>query len=459
MKRYKIIALLLSVFALITSCNNDGDIVPTNEISATTPKANSNMRSYSEALEIAQNAISILDKNAQQTRSSSGRSVDLNEKAIAICAGNRMTRSSESNSNDTLMYVFNYKDNNGFAVVAADKGTEGLIAVIESGHYDPSDTTDTGFRRYMTAAKYYILANQVKTKTVSDRAPKGFYFEFDTIGVVNIPPRITVKWGPRGHEGHFCPNFLAGCTNITAAIIMSYFEFPSYIFLTYDGNPPNVMRTLNWSGMKSYINRYENQSPSFSHHNPDTCTNVDHISISHLCRELGHKAESNYSFNPLQTDGSIAKTQHVLYEYGYTVSDVTSYQYLANTDTIKNNLSDGKLIFMSGLNSSGDGHSWAIDGYYGFVVHSQYYEYGFTNGMPDPAILMDEQYITHRYNHINWGVYGLNNGFFADGVFSFYGVAYSHDGGVGYVVFSSNDYEIEMHNFAYNLKFITVYKD
>ena len=454
--RHKIKVLLLSVFALIVSCTNDVENVFTKDVSTVTPKASSSIRSYSEALEIAQNAISILDNNNQHTRNSSNRSVDLNEKPITICAGNRFsTRSSENIGNDTLMYVFNYTDNNGFAVVSADKGTEGLIAVIESGHYDPSDTTDTGFRRYMTAAKYYILANQAIKKTEPDRAPKGFYFEFDTIASVNISPRITVKWGPYGHEGHFCPNSLAGCTNVTAALIMSYFEYPSYTFLTYSDTLSNNFITLNWSGMKSYINRYENRYPvSDNLHDCDTCTNVDHITISHLCRELGNRAESNYSFNPFYTDGSIIKTHSVLFAYGYTVSNVTSYQNLANTDTIKNNLSDGKLIFMSGLNSSGVGHSWAIDGYHGFTIHSLYYEYGFTNGMPDPPILMDEQFINHHYNHINWGMDGRNNGYFADGVFYFYGDAYSYDDS-RYVVFLPHHSE----NYAYNLEYMTVYKD
>ena len=193
--------LLFLLLAFITSCTNDVNYDFTNVFSVATSKVDSNKRSYSEALEIAQNAISILDDNNQLTRSSSNRRVDLNEKPITICADNRFsTRSSENIGNDTLMYVFNYTDNNGFAVVSADKGTEGLIAVIESGHYDPSDTTDTGFRSYMIAAKYYILANQVKTKIVPDRAPKGFYFEFDTISTTSISPYYC-QMGPKWTRG------------------------------------------------------------------------------------------------------------------------------------------------------------------------------------------------------------------------------------------------------------------
>ena len=457
MRHYKIIVLILSVFALIVSCTNDVEDVFTKDVSIVTPKASSSIRSYSEALEIAQNAISILDKNGQQTRSGSSRSVDFKEQAITICAGNKIsTRSSGSNGNDTLMYVFNYTDNNGFAVVSADKGTEGLIAVIESGHYDPSDTTDTGFRRYMTAAKYYILANQAIKETEPNRAPKGFYFEFDTIGVVNISPRITVKWGQYCHEAQYCPYHISGCSNTAAAMIMSYFEYPSVLEITY--NQRNYYMTLNWSGMKSYINRFDNNPVSTSNiHDIDTCINVDHKKVGYLCRELAYRSCSY--FFPEYTSGNIEFMRDALISLDYIVDNVTSYQYLVNTNTIANHLSNGKLIYMGGETVYGIGHAWVIDGYHGYTVHSQYYEYDIMNGIPGPAILMDEQFITYRYNHINWGLDGINNGYFADGVFSYYGDAYSYDGSGTYVDSTSNDNTITLNNFGYNLEFMTVYKD
>lgn len=454
MRHYKIITLWGIVFAFITSCTNDVENDFRNDISAIKPETSSNLRSYSEALEIAQNAISILDKNSQQTRSLSKRSVDLKEKAITICEGNRtLTRSSESSSNDTLMYVFNYTDNNGFAVVSADKGTEGLIAVIESGHYDPSDTKDTGFRRYMTAAKHYIIANQAESKIEPDRAPKGFYFEFDTIGVVNIPPRIVVKWGQHGHEGQFCPNNLAGCTNTAAAMIMSYFEHPTVISLTYN-NAPFSYRSLNWTGMKSYITRFNYINGHWYVHNADTCTNEDHKSIGYLCRQLAE--ETNSSFGNGYTATSIYAMRYVISNYGYTIGDYLSYQYLANTNTLCSLLSDGKLIYMRGENIYDDGHAWVVDGYYGFTIHSQYYEYGFTNGLPDIPVLMDEQFITYRYNHINWGLDGYCNGYFNDGVFSAYG-AYEYDDDYFVYLPPSSNEEEQLHTYQEDLKFFSVY--
>lgn len=446
--------LLFLLLAFITSCTNDVNYDFTNVFSVATSKVDSNKRSYSEALEIAQNAISILDDNNQLTRSSSNRRVDLNEKPITICADNRFsTRSSENIGNDTLMYVFNYTDNNGFAVVSADKGTEGLIAVVESGHYDPSDTTDTGFRSYMIAAKYYILANQVKTKIVPDRAPKGFYFEFDTISTTSISPRITVKWGQNGHEGQFFDNHISGCVNTAAAMIMSYFEYPTTISLTYE-NAPFSYRSLNWDGMKSYIASYIKINGWGYYHHHDTCTNEDHKSIGYLCRQLAKDTHSTLYDGSTSTN--FYSMRNVMADYGYIVGDCLSYQNLANTNTLHALLSNGRIILMRGSNINDIGHAWVVDGYYGFTIHSLYYEYGFTNGMPDPPILMDEQFITHRYNHINWGYDGYNNGYFNDGVFSVYGDSYWYDDDNYVFLLPTHDEEQEK-TFQNNLLFFSVY--
>lgn len=454
MRHYKIIVLLLSVFALITGCTNNVDDVFTNNNSTTSLKGSSNLRSYSEALEIAQNAISILDKNGQQTRSGYSRTVDFKEQAITICAGNRIsTRSSGSNGNDTLMYVFNYTDNNGFAVVSADKGTEGLIAVTESGHYDPSDTTDTGFRRYMTAAKYYIMANQAKAKTEPDRAPKGFFFEYDTIGVTNIAPRINVKWGQTGHEGQFCSNNHSGCTITAVAMIMSYFEYPTGIYLTYN-EAPFFYRSLNWSGMKDYVINRIKINNQWYYHDVDTCTNENHKSIGYLCRQLGELTNSFYGGDGTET--SAQGIRNIIAYLGYTVGDYSSYQNLANTNTLQTLLSEGKLIFMRGENNYYT-HAWAIDGYYGYIIRSRYYEYGFTNGHPDPPILMDEQFITYQYNHINWGLDGYNNGYFNDGVFSVWGDPYEYDS-LDYVYsYTPTDIDVLVSTYQDNLNFFSIY--
>ena len=417
----------------LAGCNETDDLISIDLQGTTSPKR-SQLRSYEEAKFIALQSISMLDSdydNSVTTRGASSSRTLQDKDTYVVCVDPSETRSSESFDNDTLMYVFNFENNQGFAIVSAEKGTEGLIAVIESGHYNPSDTIDTGFRRYMTAAKLYISANRAQENTEPNRAPKGFYYEIDTTAWCNIPARITVKWGQGGHEGQFFINHTSGCANTAAAMIMSYFEYPTLLEITYNGSP-YTYRTLNWSGMKNYV--------------------------GHLCRELAERAESIFYDDPNSTTTDPLMIRGTLSNFGYTVGNITSYQSLVNTDTIKNHLSEGKLIFMYGYNNSNDGHAWIIDGYYGFTVHTCYYEYGFTNGLPDPPVLMDEQYHTHRYNHINWGYNGNNNGYFVDGVFSYYETAYSYDSN-HYVHTTTDPDLIADYNFANSVYYFTIYKN
>lgn len=67
--------------------------------------------------------------------------------------------------NDTLLYVFNFNDEQGFAVVSANRQTEGLIAAVEMGSYDPAiPTGNPGFDTYMQMAKVYVANTEVIEK-------------------------------------------------------------------------------------------------------------------------------------------------------------------------------------------------------------------------------------------------------------------------------------------------------
>ena len=417
-------------------------------------KALSNKRSYAEALEIAVNSIKMLESDETATRSSRvKREVDFSQKPIPITDMNLMTRTSASEENDTLIYIFNFKGNQGYAAVSTEKATEGLIAVVEEGTYDQSEISDTYISQYLKAAKRYICAKRDSITPRPNRAHRACYTELDTISQLTISPRIDVKWGQNNHEGRYCPNYTSGCTITAGAMIMSYFEYPTGISLSYDGAPQSFI-TLNWSGIKTYISPLVN-SPCLLH----TCNNAYHRSVGYLCRQLGEIANATY-YSDRHTSTSTEDIRDALSYYGYTASPIGSYQYLANTYTLENQLSNGCLILMTGKNSSGEGHAWVVDGIKRLTTHYKYYEYGFTNGLPDPPILVDEQYNTYRYNHINWGYYGRNNGYFNDGVFSFFSTPYEYDdNNLNGTPSDYSNFTYENGIFAYDLLYFSVYKD
>ena len=123
----------------LASCSNEDALVPENNVSTevTTSQLSIETRSYDEALAIAKNAISMLEDGDAATRSGeASRTIDL-ANGVKTYRQN-VTRADGSVSNDPLLYVFNFNDNKGFAVVSAKRSTGGLLALVEKGSYDPN---------------------------------------------------------------------------------------------------------------------------------------------------------------------------------------------------------------------------------------------------------------------------------------------------------------------------------
>lgn len=68
--------------------------------------------------------------------------------------------------NDTLIYVVNYEDNKGFALISAVDDSQPVLAVVPNGSYDPEIGTDNpGFNLFMDAATYNALNDTTKKET------------------------------------------------------------------------------------------------------------------------------------------------------------------------------------------------------------------------------------------------------------------------------------------------------
>lgn len=135
------------------------------------------LRSQDEAISIAKDAYS-----AFNTKNSRGVSrVNIDKNGVHVIKG----RSSRGQASDTLMYVVNYADNNGFAIVSASNATEPLIGIAEEGSYDPcQDIENPNFQFYLDNACEYI-GNTMNQSSSSNYA--GISFPTDPIGP-NYPP-------------------------------------------------------------------------------------------------------------------------------------------------------------------------------------------------------------------------------------------------------------------------------
>lgn len=382
--------LVFILVATFASCSEEMDSVEYPEFTS------SHLRSYSEAIEIAQRGISMLEGNSG-TRSENGtrRKIDMNG---FKCVTSKPTRSGDV---DTLLYVVNFEDNQGYAIVSARRDVEGLLAVTESGTYDPLHKSENeGLNMFMDLASGYEFGPLIP---IPGPEPTVVYHY--------CGPYITVRWGQRWPEGYFCLNGKSGCTITAMAQILSYFAYPTGIDLTYP-DADLTYQALDWNSIKKHV--YGTSAINCDNHINSICSasNDSHMTLARLCRQLGKLAHTYYDNqgNPSNW-GSYTyddDARDALVELGYIVNDSLTY----SGQEIRHDLNNHHLILMCGGDSINNGnnneyidHSWVIDGY----CHKEIL-------MPmgiDGELIQTEQYY---YNHINWGWNGLDNGYFLDGV-------------------------------------------
>lgn len=387
--------LLLAANAFFVACSNE----EVAETSTPMPKIQkvSSIRSYEEALQIAQSSIQMVDGQAQ-TRAASPRKIALNESKV--CKLDAKTRTS-SDVNDTLMYVFNFEDNQGFAVVSARK-SQALLAIAEEGYYDPNEEQECkNFEYVMELAKQYVLsaedANPQNSRFID---PIGLIVEEYTYTVLNSKGNfITVNWGEAGIEASQCSNGFVGSSNLATAMLLSYYSYPTYIDLNYSGMNFSDY-PLDWTAIKVHAVGHSSNSTNCN------ATTSAHNSIAYLCRQIGELSSSTY--NSQYTATSQTGTSSALASLGYNCSTLSYNQSLVNQY-----LDINRPLIISG-ESNFSRYVWLLDGYqYCAVTVSEIAYY------PDGtyAFVSHMQLGNSYYNHFNWGKNGDYNGYYLAGIF------------------------------------------
>ena len=133
------------------------------------------------------------------------------------------TRSmSEEGDIDTLMYAINFADNQGFALVAADKRTSPVLAIIDEGSFNVdslSEDKDEGFLAFIDNA-INMEKEDIQNYSAQTRSMQTNGYVVNTI----YSPILHTKWEQQDVYGQYCPNGIAGCTVIATAQILSYFK-------------------------------------------------------------------------------------------------------------------------------------------------------------------------------------------------------------------------------------------
>ncbi len=421
---------MATVVCCLFSCTNlDEEFAPV--IKNPVPQEVAKTRTLAEAIEVANNATGMLGE--AKTRSIY-RSADLTNIHYVLSSPTRAT-----GSQDTLLYVINYTGNNGFAVVSANKGTEALLAVTENGSYNDENAQENpGLGLFMNLAEDYVSTASFDDdfqKPLVPNPPGGGRQQIKYVNdttTTKVDPLLEVAWGQDYPYNMYALNYKTGCANTAMAQVMSYFEHPQSIALTYDGATKSD-QILNWTEMKMHKNSYNCQ------HN-GSC----HEAIAQLMRQLGQLSNSSYieGGGTSTTDNAVRSTLNSL---GYQVpSSYTSYTY----QTFYTELSNNKLIVFGGkeITSAGEfPHMWIIDGTINYTVHMTTWQK--IGNQILWTLLSDDGYFEEHYLHINWGWDGDANGYFYANIFNTMHPK-EYDNPDSYVLHDAD--------FEYSLKFITV---
>lgn len=433
MMNMKKIFFLLAIASFV-ACTNDEEM---NLLTENLPEESVSIekRSFQEALEVAQQTIDMF-ATAETRANDSQRKIALSN--TRYITNKTTTRNGKP---DTLMYIFNFEDNQGFSIISANKATEPLLAQTEQGSYNENtENENPAFGMYMDLAEQYVSARggilNPSDTLIIFREHK---IEHDTT-VIYVSPKISTRWGQTGCEATYTPNGYSGCSNTAMAQIMTYFGHPTQLSINYP-NAPISSLSLNWNAIKEHNIQHLLQSCNASE-------NV-HNSIGYLHRQLGHLNGSTYHQGATST--LITAVRNTFSTLGYNVSNINYY----NAESIYSSLGNNNLIYMRGecMNIGADndttfvGHAWIVDGYYKYRIVTSEWSRNANLFGAEWELLREYESYTPEYYHMNWGWDGFCNGYFAAEVFA-----------TNEAVEYDNSYNFIENDFKYNVLYFTTKK-
>ena len=308
----------------------------------------------------------------------------------------------------------------GFAIVSSDDGRPAVLAYSTSGDLNPS-SNNPGFKWWLNATRKVMLRHQPHRQTTKpdpDRFP------------TSVQPLLTTTWGQREPFKFMCPydsyvsdlslygtytpdagHFSVGCGPLAMAQYMYYYKHPKHgtgeesVTVKYDQGDVTVhvdfgQATYDWANM---INDYQGEY-----------TREQGMAVAQLCYHCGVAAKTTWnSLGGGTTDQRIVEAFTKHFNYNVTAHYVPRTRYDEPTwmEMIYGMLSSGNPILYSAkdINIAEGiiaGHNFIIDGYdENGLVHVNWGWYGVENGYFDIALLNVFQYTYDDWQAMYVGLY------------------------------------------------------
>lgn len=379
-----------------TSCQKDvGENIPCNDPMTEEP-CSPYAVSKEEALDKLYNELALIDGEKTRTNDRRVRKIE----PVRYDKLAPATRSTVADVED-LLYIVEFEDGKGSAILGADKRVEGVFAVLDEGVITAEDF-DNAANGVATDELNTYLAGLIADEAIEQMshdiiAPilppdpeelRVTYFVKDTIADYYEYPRLRTHWSQKGRYNDLCLDDMGDECNagpLTIAIaqfLMSIYE-PDANYITIGGETFDRYKliTENPNEVARYVYRIGVT-----------------LGNDYLHDDLNESFESaiqlltNYGFTSVYDDNIV------------TIGDIVEYVYNQKIPVI-----------MQGTNNDNDNdiYYWVIDGisYLSYITHCYTYE---GNKLVDV-----QHYGPTSYSkvHANFGMGGKSNGFYSWSIF------------------------------------------
>ncbi len=421
MKRF---SLILMLTLTLCGCVNDNYILldrPENvELYSITPD---------EAANIALDFAAVMRDNERTRIGETGILSVANVQPLR--SRNIITRSETAYNEiciDTLLYVVNFSDDQGFALVAADKRTTPIYAIVDSGFLDFDNLEseeNIGFLIFLEGAAGKIVQDVNTNDAIETKATTNGW----TI-IQKYPAMLKTRWNQTAPYNMYCPNNqYTGCTVTATAQILSYYQTIGSVSWSDNGRSGSAI--LNWSRIISDCESNYGMLNTTSYY-------ASSSEVAHLMRYLGVAMGADY-----ESDGTAVNKKKPINWMndwgGLNATKLADYSVSPIISAIKSNKlvyargNSGRKKFLGITVSYTGGHAWVYDGY--------------VSASSGGAI--------SNLLHCNWGWGGSKDGYYISGAFNTNNYAEIYD---WEVTKSSGEGQDEGNegNFQYNLEYSIV---
>ena len=296
-------------------------------------------------------------------------------------------------------YVFNIGEDNGCIFVSGDDRTPAILGFTDSGRFDADE---------IPPAMKAWLAEYERQMAQLDRISAAKEQQTDR---ESIPYLLSSKWNQGAPYNYQCPTdpstgkqSVTGCVATAMAQVINYYRYPEYTTATIPAyttrsnkiNMPAIGTTyIDWD----YI--YNTYSNNVSPSQPEA------IAVSTLMKLCGQSVQMDYGSNSSGAYSPMVGDALYLY-FGYD----EGIQYLSRdlfsleewNDLIYAELAANRPVLYSGY-SSGSGHEFVIDGYFGNDLFHVNWGWG---GSSDGYFLLS---ILNPYNNSSIGASASSDGY------------------------------------------------